>query len=204
MNRFLSAIFKTPFILFLLLPLGACSYHYMNSSTDEWLKRLELKSHHNVTSLRRHTIPRFNRVCVSRPFTLTPADLRAEASQVLAQELGYLYRSVDGPQMASSHREAMLNAARQRCDFLFDLDVVLDEDQVASVGDFDNGVDQFSDLGFDQLGLKVSIWDVRSAQLVDTSLVTSRTSFLSFAASSPSDLVQKSIRLYVDSVAIQQ
>lgn len=192
----------------LICCLSACSYQYSAQQTKRFSETIGAASRVESIRLREITLSPLDEVCLSRGLFDNSLTAEEEFHQHLSDSLlssfQYWFVSVQTLSGIESQKSAMRSAHKNRCKLLVYPSLLVRKDKVWSVVEWDADIESWRDIGFDRLQLRLSIWDVNNGELMDMTVLDSRSGWFQIGISHSQDLLTPSINHYLQQIVAVQ
>lgn len=179
---------------------SGCTYEYGMQVASSWTKRLEIGDQYSVYRQNSVVFPANIDLCVAVPASHSNRPQNNYLSSQVNSAVASRVTKVTKMDVPMATDMALREAYENHCDFMLYPQVVYRQDNISSVAEMDAGDSEESEMGFDRQWLQLAMYDVNSATLADVTLIKGRSSFFTFSAHTPDDLIQSTLTAYVDSV----
>jgi len=183
--------------------LNACSYQYTAQAAHRFAQVVEISPHVHLHRLRQITLLPSDSLCLS-PAAAGDTFFQRALNEQFQRSLQQRFGSVFTLPIPAGESSALHSARSQNCGLLVVPMVLANDDKPWSVVEWDAEIESWSDMGVDRLQLRIAVWDVNSARMLDLAVVSSRRPRLQISANSSRDLLSLSINAYLEQlVAVQ-
>lgn len=181
--------------------LSGCTTNYTLSLLESAAREARLIDHHSVDRRHPWVLSRSNRIYIGHINHLSlKRPYRYQLMQSLKRVVGIEFTEVDMASQPTSPREALMLARQQGSDFMLYPKVTRFENNASSFTELSEDEIGWSDLGRDQLVYMISLYDVNSGEMLETTRIQTHSGFWSTGRRTPLQLSDASLSQYMSSL----
>lgn len=189
-------------LLAFALSLCSCTFKYTAQTTQLWLQRSEFIDHHRLYRQQDWTLPGGAAIYVAFPDSRFPDAMDLRVQRELIGQLSAHFPVLESGSGAETPQLALQRARAAGMSFMLYPQLRRLRDEVNSWRELDSG--RTAGLGRDRLQVQVQIYDSVNRRLLDTALVSSRSSWLAWQQQAPEHMLGPAFAEFARSLSANQ
>ena len=180
---------------------SSCTYHHSVQTTREWLHKTEFIDHHQLTRQQDWTLPASAAIFVAFPDSRHPQALDLRLQHTLAQQLGRHFPLLERGTRPQTFAAALGEARARGLPFMIYPRLLHFSDKADSALELNDSPAPETALGRDRLQVQLLIFDCVNRRMLETAVISSRSSWLAWQRRGPEDMLAPAFAKFARSLS---